>query len=122
MFSFFITSLRLLKAVYRSAYDKEFRALALMTSILLFSGTLYYAHAENWSIVDSLYFCVMTMTKIGYGDLVPTTATSKIFTILYAFISIGVFVSLSAKIAGGLFRNGGISSSQRSSEQVSRKG
>jgi voltage-gated potassium channel len=45
------------------------------------------------------------MTTIGYGDLAPTTDISKIFTIIYAFITIGIFVSLAAKLATGLMQN-----------------
>lgn len=105
MVSFFVTILRLLKAIYHAASDEEFRALAFMTSVLLLSGTLYYSFAEEWSLLDSLYFSVMTMTTIGYGDLTPTTYLSKIFTIIYAFISIGVFVALAAKLAAALFKH-----------------
>ena len=53
---------------------------------------------EGWSVVDALYFCFMTTSTIGYGDLVPTTATSKIFTIVYSILSIGVFVAAMAKL------------------------
>lgn len=105
MISFFLTLLRLLKAIYRAADDDEFRALAFMTTVLLLSATLYYNYAEGWSALDSLYFSVMTMTTIGYGDLVPTTNASKIFTIIYAFLSIGVFVALAAKLAAALFKH-----------------
>lgn len=105
MVSFFLTILKLLKAVHRAASDREFRALAFMTSVLLLSGTLFYSYAEGWNLLDSLYFSVMTMTTIGYGDLVPTTSLSKVFTIIYTFVSIGVFVSLAAKLASALFRH-----------------
>jgi hypothetical protein len=53
---------------------------------------------EGWSVVDALYFCFMTMSTIGYGDLVPTTALSKIFTIVYSFLSIGLFVAEIARL------------------------
>jgi hypothetical protein len=106
MVSFYLTLLRVLKAVYRALHDEEFRALAFITLVLLLSGTLFYSNEEHWKLLDALYFCVMTMTTIGYGDLVPTTDTSKIFTILYSFISIGVFVSLAAKLATALMNRG----------------
>jgi voltage-gated potassium channel Kch len=105
MLSLYLTILRFFKAIYHSAKDKEFRALAVITIILLLSGTLFYSSIENWSLLDSLYFCVMTMTTIGYGDLTPTTDISKIFTIIYAFLTIGIFVSLAAKLATGLMQN-----------------
>lgn len=40
----------------------------------------------------------MTMSTIGYGDLVPTSTISKLFTIIYALLSIGVFVAVVSKL------------------------
>ena len=102
MFSFYVTVLRVIKALYRALHDEEFRALVFLTFVLLLSGTSFYHYAENWNYLDAFYFCVMTMTTIGYGDLAPATDLSKIFTVLYAFISIGVFVALAAKLATAL--------------------
>ncbi len=65
--------------------------------ILLIGSCIFYTRIENWSIIDPLYFSVMTMVTIGYGDLVPTSDLSKIFTIIYTFLSTGTFVALSAK-------------------------
>jgi len=39
------------------------------------------------------------------GDLTPTTHISKVFTIVYACVSIGIFVALAAKLASALFRH-----------------
>jgi voltage-gated potassium channel Kch len=53
---------------------------------------------EGWSAVDALYFSVITMATIGYGDLSPVTTAGKVFTMFYALLSVGVFVALAAKI------------------------
>ncbi len=95
----FLTLLRLARVIYRAYEDPEFRALLLLMAVMLISGTLFYAHGEGWSYLDALYFCVMTMSTIGYGDFVPTTSLAKVFTIIYSLVSIGVFVAVASKLA-----------------------
>ena len=65
----------------------------LMISI----GAFAYHKVEGWRYLDSIYFVVITVTTIGYGDLVPHTDTGKIFTIFFSFFGIAMafyFVSL----------------------------
>ncbi len=49
----------------------------------LLTGTVVYHLLEDWSWVDSLYFSVVTLATVGYGDLAPTTDVSKLFTVVY---------------------------------------
>lgn len=98
MISFFISFYRFIKIlVIGIKNDPEFRFLLFFILLLLVGSTIFYSNIENWSIIDSLYFSVMTMATIGYGDFVPTTPFSKVFTIIYTFLSIGAFVSFTAK-------------------------
>lgn len=101
----FITLYRLIKAVYSCFGDREFRALGVATLTLLACGTLFYHNIEGWRLTDALYFCVMTVTTIGYGDMVPTGDLSRMFTVVYAFVGIGVFVALAAKLATGVVQS-----------------
>jgi voltage-gated potassium channel len=68
-----------------------FSLLALII-VLLGTSTLVYSHLEGWSLLDSLYFSTVTMTTIGYGDLYPTTDTSKIFTILFVLSGVAIML------------------------------
>jgi hypothetical protein len=60
----------------------------LVLALLIFLGTFLYMKIEGWGFIDSLYFVVMSITTVGYGDLVPTHDLSKIITIIYSLISI----------------------------------
>lgn len=33
------------------------------------SGSAIFVWLENWSYIDGLYFCFVTMTSIGFGDI-----------------------------------------------------
>lgn len=52
-------------------------------------GTVFYRLAEDWSWIDSFYFTVVTLTTVGYGDLAPTTALSKLFTVFLILVGVG---------------------------------
>lgn len=99
MVSFFINILRLFRAVFVGIKkDLDFRILLFLLVTMLIGSTLFYSSIEGWSRIDALYFSVMTMSTIGYGDLVPTTDQSKLFTIIFTFLSVGIFVALNTKI------------------------
>ncbi|PID84961.1 MAG: hypothetical protein CSB13_10545 [Chloroflexi bacterium] len=106
MVSFIINLFRLVKIIASGLReDKEFRFLFIFIILLLIGATLFYAKFEHWSIIDGLYFSVMTMATVGYGDLTPTTGISKVFTIIYTFLSIGSFVSFTAKCVQMMLQN-----------------
>ncbi|MEZ4580395.1 MAG: potassium channel family protein [Caldilineaceae bacterium] len=58
-------------------------SLSIWFTILLAIGSTFYHVDEGWSWLDSLYFCVITLATVGYGDLAPTTPEAKVFTIIY---------------------------------------
>lgn len=41
-------------------------------------------------ILDALYFCMVTMTTVGYGDLVPNSATTKLLACAFVFIGMAI--------------------------------
>jgi voltage-gated potassium channel len=102
MSSLILAFYRLIKSIRRAYSDPEFRALLSIMIMLLVSGTVFYVLNEGWSIIDALYFCVMTMSTVGYGDLSPSNNISKIFTIVYSLMTIGVFVGVASKLAKAL--------------------
>ena len=87
---------RAIAAVWR---DPETKALPLVAGALVVTGTIFYWHFEDWTLIEALYFSVVTLTTVGYGDLHPTTAGTQIFTIVYILTGIGVFVALLASVA-----------------------
>jgi len=87
---------RALAAVWR---DPETKALPVAAGALVLTGTLFYWRFEDWTLVEALYFSVVTLTTVGYGDLSPTTAGTQIFTIIYILTGFGVLVALLTSVA-----------------------
>ncbi len=85
--------------------DKEFRNLTLFVFIILVIGTIFYHEMEDWGWIDSIYFCVTTLTTVGYGDLAPKTDTGRIFTIMYLLIGIGILFGYIKVVAGAVIEN-----------------
>jgi len=47
-----------------------------------------FVAAEQWSWIDSLYFTLVTMTTIGYGDVVPSFAISRLFASIVMVVGV----------------------------------
>jgi voltage-gated potassium channel Kch len=76
----------------------KYRTVLIWMLVILLTGTIFYHRTEGWSWLDSLYFSVITLATIGYGDLVPTTDSSKIFTMAYILIGFSVFISFASML------------------------
>jgi len=56
-------------------------AIVIMISFWV-GGALTFYYTENWSLIEATYFCFISFSTIGFGDLVPTTSSSlSIFNI-----------------------------------------
>lgn len=73
--------------------QRQFRYTALAAAGVLLTGAIFYHQVENLSWVDAFYFCTITLTTIGYGDIVPHTDTGKIFTIFYVLAGVSILAS-----------------------------
>lgn len=90
------------RAVRFALLDQAFRFLALLTITFIVVGTSFYHLVEGWRWLDSVYFCVMTLSTVGYGDFSPQTDSGKIFTIFYVLIGIGIVFAIFARLAEAL--------------------
>lgn len=71
----------------------RFRVATLVFTLVLIiaSGTVFFRWAEGWSWLDAYFFTVVTLSTVGYGNLVPMTAIGKIGTTVFILLGLGVF-------------------------------
>ena len=69
------------------------RVLTLVATLLglIATGTVYFRLVEGWSWLDSYFFTVVTLSTVGYGNLVPATAAGKIGTTVFILAGLGIF-------------------------------
>ena len=61
--------------------------MALSAAILF--GTVGFHLIEGWSIADSIYVTVQTLTTVGYGDQTPRSGMGRTFAVVVMLIGAG---------------------------------
>uniref|UniRef100_A0AAV2JEX5 Potassium channel domain-containing protein n=1 Tax=Knipowitschia caucasica TaxID=637954 RepID=A0AAV2JEX5_KNICA len=59
--------------------------LGLASVVIACSASTLYSSMENWSYIDSLYFCFVAFSTIGFGDLVSSQRQQYESQALYSF-------------------------------------
>ena len=67
--------------------------IALLCLLSLFIiGTVGFHILEGWSLIDSLYTTVITLSTVGYGDFFPQTERGRIFAIFLVIFGVGTML------------------------------
>ena len=82
----------------------QLHALRVLVMVMYLAlGTLFYSYAERsagWGSTEALYFSVVTISTVGYGDLSPSNRASQLFTAIYILVGVGMIFGL----AGDLYK------------------
>ncbi|KAL2339272.1 hypothetical protein Fmac_013718 [Flemingia macrophylla] len=84
----------------------DFKPVFLWLAAYLGGGTICFLLISNNingiktnGFIDAIYFCVVTMTTVGYGDLVPDSKLAKLLACIYVFTGmalVGIILSKTA--------------------------
>ena len=75
-------------------FDRRTRPIFLYAFFMVLIGAALFHWLEGWSWLDAVYFVVITLTTIGYGDFAPTKPVTKIITIFYGLNGIVLILML----------------------------
>ncbi|MFX0142011.1 MAG: ion transporter [Candidatus Hodarchaeota archaeon] len=95
-----------------SMIKEELIVFLFATLFLLFFSSvgIYYfensAQPDNFkSVFDCLWWAVVTLTSVGYGDIYPITIGGKIFTFFILIIGLGIVAVPTGLIASALTKS-----------------
>lgn len=81
----------------RRRFRLRYALIALAVAITF--GTLGFHLIEGWSLTDSLYVTVQTVTTVGYGDITPQSSRGRVFATIFMIMGVGtVAYALSSAI------------------------
>lgn len=86
----------LVKAVQREKYVLLAAAFMMFLMIILTASLGYLfehdAQPDKFeSIPTSMYWAVVTLASVGYGDITPITPLGRFMTVIVSFVGIGIF-------------------------------
>jgi voltage-gated potassium channel Kch len=93
--------------------DPKVNGLLIFAFSMIALATVTFWIVEGWSFLDAAFFSVVTISTVGYGNLVPETAGGKIFAMFYILIGLGVFVAAASAVAEALIKRRGADRNQK---------
>lgn len=75
-------------------------------ALAVFIGTLGYRIIENTSWFDSYYMSLVTLSTVGFGEVIELSHTGRVFTSLLIIFNIGLFTYAISSITS-IFAEGG---------------
>ena len=90
----FLTEMQFLKAAIRGSLKKIAIFMLVLLSLVIILGSVMYLieGRENGfnSIPDSIYWAIVTITTVGYGDISPVTSLGKFVASVIMFLGYGI--------------------------------
>lgn len=88
---------------------RSIASLLLLGGVVIFgvAGSFILGHLghnfnECMDLINSIYFTVVTLSTVGYGDIVPITPIAKIFVVILIVFGMGAFLTALTSISGDL--------------------
>src|SRR4029078_3885806 len=85
--------------------------LLVAAGIVIIAGTVIMYNLEKGAensqmttLLDALWWCVATVTTVGYGDVVPVTSLGRIVALVYMFFGISLVATLLAVISNTFYK------------------
>jgi voltage-gated potassium channel len=80
--------------------------LGVLTFIIVGSTlALYFIDPTMNNVFDNLWFVIVSITTVGYGDITPSTVYGKIFSLILLIIGVFMFSAITGAISSYFMDN-----------------
>jgi voltage-gated potassium channel Kch len=83
----------------------------ITASVVVLAGTIIMYEVESKvpntkikTLLDSLWWCVATVTTVGYGDIVPISNTGRVVGIVFMFFGITMIATLLSVVSTKFYK------------------
>ena len=98
---------RFILGFFETMKRPKFQIVLFFTALAIAFGVVFYNKVEKMAAIDAFYFVMMTITTVGYGDIVPITFLGKLFTALYSVVGIGLMFAFITFLINYVQKGGG---------------
>ena len=84
----------------------RFAIIVAVLAVLLFGSAIGFSILEDLDFGDALYFTVVTLSTVGYGDIHPSTTGGKVLAAFTIIIGVTIFLTVTANAVRLLVQRG----------------
>ncbi|MFC1886492.1 potassium channel family protein [Thermodesulfobacteriota bacterium] len=99
--------------------DKIVRVVLVILLVVLIGSSTFVFFEKKISFIDAVWWSVVTLTTVGYGDISPTTTGGRIVAIAVMLLGIGFLGVITASIASLFIENKLLENKGMKASQVS---
>jgi voltage-gated potassium channel len=103
----YMNATRMISNVFKSKKEELILCLIITFSLIIVASSLMYftenqAQPDKFSsIPTTMWWCVTTLTTVGYGDVFPITVLGRLLTAFIAILGLGMFALPAGILASG---------------------
>ena len=82
----------------------RFRFFIYFSSVIFIGSLGFYSLGHDWSVLESVYMTIITLSTVGFGETQPLTDAGKIWAIIVILFGVTVVAYLFTEFSKELFR------------------
>jgi len=68
------------------------------------SGGFYTIGGDEWSIIDSIYMTIITLSTVGFGEVYPLSDLGKLWTVIVIIFGVSGFAAIVYELGAELIQ------------------